>query len=662
MRAVAVLLVGLTLVGGHWQVVVQAQTPLTSRDAVALRYPEEVAISPDGRTVVFTLREADFTAQRFTSHLWLVDDQTPPRQLTTGEGRDWAPAWSSDALFIAFLSDRSLARSGSPSPRAVRLWVIPADGGEAFCLSDSGQVVAHRWAPHGKGLYYLRRPGSETAGRSGDPTVYRAAAAEVELWLTTLPDGVSQRITTLTPGTSDFDISPDGQQVVYCVNDEDQSGTQPKSYLCLYDLDTGQTTRVYLSGTGAAPLFSPDGVSIACLTRPRPDVLCAQTELTIIDALTGRISTLTGRLDFAVTSHVWAGDGNSLYTTVAAGTNSYLYQVFTTSRRVVDVVRSSGAVSCVSLAADGRTFAYLREDGRSLPEVYLHREGKAQKLTDFSAQLAPFSLGKQAVIRYQNEGYELEMVVVYPVGYVPGIRCPVLLFVHDGPYERFVNTLRQDLFFQVFANRGYLVAAPNPRGSAGYTDAFAQASRLDIGGGDYRDLMAAVMYLDDLGIGDFVRMGIFGVGYGGYMVNWAVTQTDRFRAAVAMGGWFNLTSHGSWPSRIAWDRTYLGTNYWADSKPYLERSPAFYAKFIDTPVLLLHGEEDAVACFHEAVEMYQALTALGKPVELVLYPREGHLVNNEPQHVVDWVERVLSWFDKHVLAAEPADTGEHTQP
>jgi len=106
----------------------------------------------------------------------------------------------------------------------------------------------------------------------------------------------------------------------------------------------------------------------------------------------------------------------------------------------------------------------------------------------------------------------------------------------------------------------------------------------------------------------------------------------------------------------------LGTNYWADSKPYLERSPAFYAKFIDTPVLLLHGEEDAVACFHEAVEMYQALTALGKPVELVLYPREGHLVNNEPQHVVDWVERVLSWFDKHVLAPEPADTGEHTQP
>ncbi|MGQ9560176.1 MAG: S9 family peptidase [Candidatus Oleimicrobiaceae bacterium] len=663
MRTGAVLMVCLLLWWGLGPASGQAQRPLTSRDAVVLSYPEEATISPDGNVVVFTLRQADFAARRFTSHLWLVGtDKEAPRQLTAGNGRDWAPSWSPDAQFVAFLSDRSLATAGAGSTPEVRLWVIPTAGGEASCVSDTGNVLAYRWAQDGKRLYYLRRPRASASSRS-DPWEFGATAPPDELWMTSLPEGRAQRVATLHPDITGFDLSQEAQQVAYCAGHEGAFGAQDGYTLYVYDLQTGQTSHFSnIPGSVNAALFSPDGLSIACLATPRPEILCSQSELAVIDAITGRVSTLTGHLDLAVDAPLWARDGKSLYVRVAAGTSTYIYQVFVATRRIVDVVRGTGVVTCFTLAADGLTCAYIREDARTLPEIYLQREGKAQKLTDFSAQLVPFSLGSQTVIRYQNEGYELDMVVVYPVGYVAGIRCPVLLFVHDGPYGRFVNTLRQDLFFQVFANRGYLVAAPNPRGSAGYTDAFAQASRLDIGGGDYRDLMAAVMYLDDLGIGDFMQMGIIGVGYGGYMVNWAVTQTDRFRAAVSMGGTFNLTSHAGSPHRLAWDKTYLGTNYWADNKPYLERSPAFYAKFIDTPVLLLHGENDPVACPHDAMEMSQVLKAAGKRVELVLYPREGHTLNNEPEHVVDWMERVLSWFDRHLLAGERLDTDAGQQP
>ncbi|MCR4439856.1 MAG: S9 family peptidase [bacterium] len=637
------------------------QKPLTATDVVSLRYPEQVALSPDSTRLVYVLREADFARQRFLSHLWLIgDDQEDPRQLTTGDGREVAPSWSPDGSFIAFLSDRSSAGANASAGRIVRLWVIPADGGEASCLSAGERVVAHRWAATGDCLYYVARPSSSLASPANDPLVWPAVTPVDELWMATVPEGERRRVMALGPRVTDFDLSPDGTLVACCT--EDEGTTAPWGSLHLRDLETGEVRELTtLPGPAAAPRFSPDGLSLACLTRPAPDPLCSQAELAVIDLVTGRITILTERLDLAVGDPVWARDGKSVYVTVPAGMHTYLYQVFPATRRIADVVRGNGVVSSLSVATEGQVYAYLREDSRTLPEVFVHRKGKLQKLTDFSAQLAPFSLGNQTVIRYQNEGYELEMVVVYPVGYVPGIRCPVLLFVHDGPHQRFVNTLRQELLFQVFANRGYLVAAPNPRGSAGYTEKFGQACRLDIGGGDYRDLMAAVMYLDDIGIGDFVRMGILGIGYGGYMVNWATTQTDRFRAAVAMGGIFNLLSHCTSPARAAWGKTYLGTNYWQEGKPYIERLPALYAKFIETPALLLHGIQDAEVRSQEAIDMRDALSALGKSVELVLYPREGHNLGNEPAHVVHWVERALSWFDRHVMSAQPLNEEEPRQ-
>ncbi|MBC7187866.1 MAG: S9 family peptidase [Calditrichaeota bacterium] len=652
MRVVGVAVIWLAAWAPHIAGPAWGQKPLTAQDAVSLRYPEQVALSPDGTRLVYLLREADFVRQRFLSHLWLIGDgQEEPRQLTTGDGRDGAPSWSPDGSFLAFLSDRSYPGANTSSGRIVRLWVIAADGGEASLMSGGEQVVAYRWTPTGDCLYYVARPSSSPAASASDPLVWPAVAPEDELWVVTWPGGERRRVMALGVRVIDFDLSPDGTQIAYCT--EDEGTTAPWGNLHLRDIETGEARSLTsLPGPAAAPRFSPDGLSLACLTKSGPDPLCSQAELAVIDLLTGRTAILTGRLDLAVGDPVWASDGKSVYVTVAAATNTYLYQVFPATRRIAEVVRGNGAVSSLSVATDGQTYAYLREDSRTLPEVFVHRKGKLQKLTDYSAQLAPFSLGNQTVIRYQNEGYELEMVVVYPVGYVPGIRCPVLLFVHDGPHQRFVNTLRQELLFQVFANRGYLVAAPNPRGSAGYTDRFGKASRLDIGGGDYRDLMAAVMYLDDIGIGDFVRMGILGIGYGGYIVNWATTQTDRFRAAVSIGGVFNLLSHCTSPAQAAWGKTYLGTNYWQESKPYIERSPGFYAKFIETPLLLLHGMEDAEVHFQEAIDMRDALTALGKSVELVLYPREGHSLSTEPAHVVDWVERALAWFDRHIMSAQ----------
>ncbi|MDZ7393200.1 MAG: S9 family peptidase [candidate division KSB1 bacterium] len=638
-----------------------AQTPLTARDAVALRYPTQAVISPDGSKAVLSVREADFAGRRFVSHLWLATAMGDSlRQFTTGDGSDWAPSWSPDGEFIAFLSDRSLGGRAPSAERTMRLWLIPASGGEAVCVSGLEEVVAYRWSPVGRRLYYVARQRSAT--HEGDPIVFRPAGAPDELWAVDPPDGTPRWVADLGPGVSEIDVSPEERWVAFSTK-ADATGRKSISSVKLLDLSTGETREATLSGLSlSCPRFSPDGLSLACLTPAQPEVVCSQSELVSVDLVTSRLTWLTKQLDFAVSDPVWAPDGRSVYVRVAVRTNTYVYQVYLDGKRITSLLRDVGVTGSLSVAADGQTIAYLHEDAQTLPELFFRSKAKEQKLTDFSSQLAQFSLGNQAVIRYQNEGHELEMVVVYPVGYVPGLRCPVILFVHDGPYDRFVNAFRQKFLFQVFANRGYLVAAPNQRGSAGYTNDFAQASRLDIGGGDYRDLMAAVMYLDDLGVGDFARMGIIGLGYGGYMVNWAVTQTDRFRAAVSLSGVFNLTCTGGGPERDAWNLTYLGTHCWLDSKPYVERSPLFYARFIETPVLLLQGEQDRVADGEHAEEMARILTALGKNVDLVVYPREGHCLDSDPEHVVDWMERILAWFDRHVLTAASSGDAAGKEP
>ncbi len=638
----------------------RAQPPLTVREAVALRSPVEAAISPDASSIVLTVREADFAARRFVSHLWLVPAKgDESRQLTAGDGCDWAPSWSPDGEFVAFLSDRSLGPGARPE-RMVRLWLIPVSGGEALCVSGTAEVLGYRWARTERRLFFVTRQTPET--READPQIYHTKGVPDELWVVHPPDGPAWRVATLGARVDDFDVSPDGEWAAFSTR-ADTSGYEFVPTVRLVNLVTGKIRKIAPEGTVlSVPRFSPDGHSLACLTTTRPEIVCGQGELAMVHLGSGRVTQLTRRLDLAVSEPVWLPDGKSVCVAVAAGTNTYFYQIHVGERRISDLVRAAGVARSFGVAADGQTYAYLHEDARTLPELFLRAKGKEKKLTDFSAQLAQFTLGSQEVIRYQNEGHQLGMVVVYPVGYVPGIRCPVLLFVHDGPYDRFVNTFQQRLLFQVFANRGYLVAAPNQRGSAGYTEDFARASCLDIGGGDYRDLMAAVMYLDDIGLGDFERMGILGLGYGGYMVNWAVTQTDRFRAAVSLSGIFNLMCTSGGPEREAWQRTYLGAPYWLDSKPYTERSPVFYARFIETPVLLLHGEHDPIVEVQAVKEAARALTSLGKTVQLVIYPGEGHHLDSDPQHVVDWLERTLRWFDHYVVSAPRSAEGQRDEP
>jgi dienelactone hydrolase len=202
----------------------------------------------------------------------------------------------------------------------------------------------------------------------------------------------------------------------------------------------------------------------------------------------------------------------------------------------------------------------------------------------------------------------------------------------------------------VWAAEGYAVLQPNYRGSSGYGNAFAVAIRRDLGGGDFRDILAGIDALAERGIVDPQRVGIMGASYGGYLANWAACTSDRFAAAISMFGVFNLiTSTGS--SDIArWERDYLGAYYWEDPEIYRRLSPASYVGQAKTPVLIIHGEGDTNTFVSNSIEMWRALKERGQIVEFARYPREGHGLR-EPNHRIDELRRCLAWFDRFVKGA-----------
>ena len=200
---------------------------------------------------------------------------------------------------------------------------------------------------------------------------------------------------------------------------------------------------------------------------------------------------------------------------------------------------------------------------------------------------------------------------------------------------------------QVYAAEGYAVLSPNYRGSEGYGAAFSTANRADLGGGDAQDILAGIDRAVAEGLADPERLAVVGSSYGGYLVNWLIGHSDRFRAAVSKFGIFSLVTDFSNSQAPRWETEYLGGYPWDKPELYAERSPATYLQNIHTPVLILHGEGDPNTFIANSQEMYQSLRLLGKTVEYVHYPREGHGIG-EPQHRLDEIRRSLAWFDKYL--------------
>ena len=633
----------------------------------------ELTVGP-GPRVGFTLREADLEESAYRSQVWTVSPGSEPVQLTRGDKGCTGARWSSDGRFLAFLSSRPDGKPGENGSKP-QVWLLPTAGGEAFCVTKAPEGVrSFRWAPDGQWLAFVADEPHQDAVKArkakekkqkNDAVVEHAERRRRQIWRADPKAGAEAKLLFAGDyGLSEIEVAPDGLSVAYTSNETGRADDYLRFSLYLCETATGQSRRLTRETGGCWSIpWRPDGQALSFLAPHDPRYSYSRQELFTVPAAGGETTNLTHlQPEFTgdVAEALWESP-QQLIITAMVGCYSYIYRMDGATGALTLLSALEEGASGISLSPDRRHLAYLAESRQSVPEVMLldlAEQEPPKALTDLNPFLkSEITWGSQEVIRWQGEGgMMIEGVLALPPDRKEGERLPLLVYIHGGPHSRTPNLLRQYFSFQALAAQGYAVLAPNYRGGAGYGHAHAVCNRCDLGGADYRDIMAGVDHVIGAGVADEARMGILGGSYGGYMTNWAIGQTDRFKAAVSLFGIFSLVTDYSQSEMPGWELGYLGGYWWEQEEAYRRSSPSTFVTRMTTPVLIMHGDADNNTNPANSREMHQALRHLGRTVQYVRYPREGHGIA-EPTHKQDEYRRVLAWFEQHVLGGKPLAEG-----
>jgi dipeptidyl aminopeptidase/acylaminoacyl peptidase len=302
----------------------------------------------------------------------------------------------------------------------------------------------------------------------------------------------------------------------------------------------------------------------------------------------------------------------------------------------------------VSLSKDGAFSAVIRQSYTSPPEVESGPPGRWKPITRLNAAVRPLT-GKATNVYWQSDQFNVQGMLIEPRSVTAGVRYPLIVKVHGGPAHAHypIFPASPDSYDAVLANQGYFVFKPNPRGSFGQGEAFSQANIKDFGYGDLRDVLRGLDAVQRIAPIDPARIGICGWSYGGYMTMWALTQTDRFKAAVAGAGLSDWLSYYGTNNIDTWMIPYFGASVYDDPKVYERSSPIAFIKKVHAPTLLVGGDRDAEVPITQSYEYWNALRRLGVKTEFVVYPDEGHHFFKRSDQA-DVMERVVAWFNTYL--------------
>jgi len=639
----------------------------------------EPVLSPDGNQVAFTVQTVDLEKNSKPSQIYLVPVQGgSPRQITTEGTTNERPRWSADSKQIFFVSNRS----GSS-----QVWVMNAEGSNAHAVTklaaEAGGILL---SPDGKKIVFLssvypecgaddacnqrkidEEAKSKTKARIYTSLLYRHwtqwQTARRQHLMAMNVDGTE--VKELTPGPNDvppfslggqddYAISPDSNEVAFSMNVDPDPAISTNSDIYAVPIAGGDVKKITTGpGADSTPLYSPDGKLLAFRSQARGGYESDRWRLMVLDRVTGRTTNLTENLDRWVGSVIWSPDSTRLFFTVEDRGRIGLQMIQASGGGSRNIIAGSSSLDDVQFTSDGRTMIYTEVSGSHPTEIYraTSNGGTGVALTHLNdavlsnAAMTPL----EDMFADSPDRTRVHAFIVKPPNFVATRKYPVLFLIHGGPQGSWGEEWTYRWNAQVFAGAGYLVVMPNPRGSTGYGQKYTEEISGDWGGKAYEDIMAVVDSVAALPYADGARMVAAGGSYGGYMVDWMLGHTDRFKAFVTHAGVFDLRSMAAETEELWFVNWEFKGMPWDNPELYSKWSPSNFVKEFKTPTLVIHGEQDFRVPVSQGMQLFTALKSQKVPSKLVLFPDEGHWVL-KPQNTVLWYSQFLDWIGQWTKA------------
>jgi dipeptidyl aminopeptidase/acylaminoacyl peptidase len=657
-----------------------ATAPATPVDEVvntlfATRRFEQTAISPDGKKIAWveTLvgKDGAPNGNSRISTIIPADGKTVPigagRRIVhqpsqpLHDGGPWAEylqhaegsvAWAPDSQRIAFLSDAEKAGQ-------LQLYISDLGGPAKKLTNVKGLLATPRWSPDGKTIAVLF---TENATRAAGPLVAETPETgeikdvffEQRLALVDATSGEFRQISPADMYVYEYDWSPDDAR--FAVIAAHGNGDNNWYIAQLYTLDAdvlGLMKSIHKPPLQIAnPAWSPDGKKIAFIAGLMSDEPSVGGDIYTIAATGGEATNVTPEMKATANWLAWTPEGKIVFGESVEG-DAAVATVDPASGRIDSLWRGQEQVSAgpwgtnVSLARDGKTSALIRSSLSDPPEIWAGPIGYWRQVTRRNTAVKP-AWGEAKSIHWKNEGLDIQGWLIYPRNFDPAKKYPMIVQVHGGPGAAVQSSWPDAGDFAIaLSGAGYFVFQPNPRGSFGQGEAFTRANVRDFGYGDFRDILAGVEEALRAAPIDPNRLGLTGWSYGGYMTMWGVTQTNRFKAAMAGAGIANYQSYYGQNKIDQWMIPFFGKSVYDDPEVYAKSSPITFTKNVKTPTLVIVGDSDGECPTPQSYEFWHALKTLGVETQLVVYEHEGHHFA-KPADQRDRARRTVAWFDAHL--------------
>lgn len=670
--------------------------PISETDLYAFKWLADPRISPDGAEIAFTQVSVTAKHDNYQTSIWIVPSSGgAPRQLTSGT-HDSMPRWSRDGKRLAFL--RTSEKDGKPDPP--QIYLLDMAGGEARALTDlpkgAGPAV---WSPNGRSIAFTsstlpndfakKDPGTTEEDQSDVRVINRAAYRSnglgytdfehvSHIWTIDVPVVLNEPVkaTQITHGkyAESSPVWSKDESLIYFTSDRVAEPYYEPPQTDIYSVDArgGEIRKlVHVDGTASGLALSPDGMRVAFVSALRGNPVRSYSEPDLFVApLTAGATTrnLTADYDFDIGGGIggdqapprasspplpyWSSDGKYIFVTSGEKGRSNLKRVEVSTGKVESVTDGNQDVYAYTATPDGVKAALVISDTTNIGDLFvLNEKSSPSRITRVNETLLrQLDLSPPEEFTYRSfDGKMIQGFIQKPPQFDASRKYPLILNIHGGPHSAYGYTFFHEM--QWMAAKGYVVLYPNPRGSTTFGQDFGNIIQFKYPGDDYKDLMAGVDAVIAKGYVDPDRLGVTGGSGGGILTNWTITQTPRFKAAVAQRSIADWTDFWYTTDFTLFTPTWFRGAPWQEEADFKARSPITYVEKIQTPLMLVEGEVD-FRCPPGAggEQMFRALKYLKKPVVMIQFPGESHELSRsgKPVHRVERLQHIVGWFDKYL--------------